>query len=331
MILSIIVPMYKVEAFIEKCLNSCLNQNISKEEYEIVCVNDGSPDKSAAIAKRVAEENTNIRVIDRPNGGLSVARNTGLEHAKGEYIFFVDSDDWIQENCLGKISSLLMSEKPDVLCICAANVCGERYERRMSYVDCEATTGPDSMRLYKSPCAQFHIVRKAHLDKHKIRFYEGIYHEDVEYTPRMRYFAKKVCYLNDIIYYVYPNPNSITRTVNVKKVYDVLTVVVPHIHEFAEKYVGKKYRAKYNEIIGSAINTALTCNYPLGREDKEKINMILSNNRHFYDDYCNSTLLRYKIEGWLFKLFPNHAVEVFYLLSGKNKLSGLSRYTNRTA
>ena len=109
--------MYKVEAFIEKCLNSCLNQDISKEEYEIVCVNDGSPDKSAEIAEHIAKSNANIRVINRPNGGLSAARNTGIDNAKGEYIFFVDSDDWIADNCLGKITSILKEEKPDGIAI----------------------------------------------------------------------------------------------------------------------------------------------------------------------------------------------------------------------
>ena len=314
MILSIIIPMYKVEPFIEKCLNSCLCQDISKEEYEIVCVNDGSPDKSADIAKQIAKNNTNIRVIDRPNGGLSAARNTGIDNALGEYLFFVDSDDWIEANCLQKIVSVLNAEKPDVLCICAANVLGYCLQRRMDYTGFNSVSGPESMLTHTSSCAPFQIVRKAHLCENNIRFFEGIYHEDVEYTPRMRYFAKKVSYLNDIIYYVYQNPNSITRTINVKKVYDVITVVAPHIHEFAEKYVDNKYRGVYNEIIASAINTVLSRNYPLGNADKQKVNKILSENRYFYADFCNTSLLRYKIEGFLFKIFPKHVIEVFNFL-----------------
>lgn len=315
MILSIIIPMYKVEAFIEKCLNSCLNQDISKEGYEIVCVNDGSPDRSAAIAKQIAERNPNIRVIDRQNGGLSAARNTGIENAKGEYIFFVDSDDWIADNCLGKIASILKAEKPDVLCVCAANVIEGQAIRRMIYKCKNTISGPESTKYIYSPCAQYQIVRKGHLDENNIRFYDGIYHEDSEYTPRMRYLAKKVSFLDDIIYYVYPNPNSITRTVNVKKVYDVITVVAPHIHEFADKFVEDNYRPVYNELIASGINTVLSNNSPLPAEDKSKINQLLKERRYLIDDFKNANYGRYKIEWVLFRMFPSRIVNVFELIS----------------
>lgn len=307
--------MYKVEAFIEKCLNSCLNQDISKENYEILCVNDGSPDNSAEIAKQIAKSNTNIRVINRQNGGLSAARNTGIENAKGEYIFFVDSDDWIADNCLGKISSILKAEEPDVLCICAANDIEGQPIRRMSYKGVEAMSGPQSMNYLYSSCAPFQIVRKGHLDENDIRFYEGIYHEDSEYTPRMRYLAKKVSFMDDIIYFVYQNPNSITRTVNVKKVYDVITVVAPHIHEFAIKYVDNKYRPVYNELIASGINTVLSNNSPLPDEDKTKVNQLLKERRFLIDDFKNANYGRYKIEWVLFRLFSSSIVNVFELMS----------------
>lgn len=307
--------MYKVEKYIKRCILSCLKQNLSQNEYEIICVNDGSPDNSRYIAESIAESHSNLKVVSRSNGGLSAARNTGISVAKGKYIFFVDSDDWIEENCLKKISDKLCLETPDVLCINAANVLNNRLQRRMDYSGYQSTSGPESMLLHTSSCAPFQIVRKAHLDEYNIRFYEGIYHEDVEYTPRMRYFAKKVCYMNDIIYYVYQNPESITRTINVKKIYDVINVVVPHIHKFAEKHVEVKYRSKYNEIIASAINTVLNRNFPLTKEDKQKVNSILSKNRFIYDDYSNTSLIKYKIEGLFFKIFPKHPVDIFYIMN----------------
>lgn len=311
--------MYKVENYLEKCILSCENQDISKDEYEIVCINDGSPDNSLKIAENFASLYSNIKVISRSNGGLSAARNTGIDNALGEYLFFVDSDDWIEMNCLKKITSVLESEKPDVLCICAANVLGNSLQRRMDFTGFRVESGPESMLSFSSPCAPFQIVRKSHLSKYNIRFCEGIYHEDVEYTPRMRYFAEKVCYLNDIIYYVYQNPNSITRTINVKKVFDVIAVVTPHVHLFAEKYVDAKYRHKYNEIICSAINTVLSRNYPLSYDDKQKVNKIMYENRYLFRNYCNSTIFRYKVEGLLFKLFPNYVVEVFNFMNWRFK------------
>lgn len=307
--------MYKVEKYIKRCLLSCLEQDLSKNEYEIICIDDGSPDNSFYIAKSIAKSHSNIKIVSRSNGGLSAARNTGIEKAMGKYLFFVDSDDWIAKNCLQKIADILYSESPDVLCINAANVLKNCIQPRMNYAGYEQVSGPESMLLYTSSCAPFQIVRKVHLDEYNIRFCEGIYHEDVEYTPRMRYFAKKVCYVNDIIYYVCQNPESITRTINVKKVYDVINVVVPHIHEFAEKYVAAKYRPKYNNIIASAINTVLARNFPLSKDDKHKVSYILSKNRYIYSDYCNASLMRYKIEGYLFKMFPKHPVDVFNMMN----------------
>ena len=106
--------MYNVEKFLAKCILSCENQNISKKEYEIICVNDGSLDSSAIIAEEIAKQYNNIIIINQENQGLSVARNTGLSNAKGDYVWFVDSDDWIEENCLRRIVSKL-SNNLDVL------------------------------------------------------------------------------------------------------------------------------------------------------------------------------------------------------------------------
>ena len=122
MILSIIIPVYNVEPFVEKCIRSCEAQDASKDDYEIVVVNDGSKDNSVDVVNRVANEFENIRVLSQPNAGLSAARNTGMREAKGEYYMFVDSDDWIAENCLTKLIGKLRKERPDDLAICAANV-----------------------------------------------------------------------------------------------------------------------------------------------------------------------------------------------------------------
>lgn len=314
MILSIIIPIYKVEAFLEKCLISCENQNLSKTDYEIVCVNDGSPDNSLQIAENIASQYSNIKVISRPNGGLSAARNTGLENAVGEYIFFVDSDDWIAPNCLSLIAEILNNERPDVLCICAANVLDGSIRRRMNYEGYTTVSGPESMKRYSSSCAPFNIVRKKHLDDNRIRFYEGIYHEDVEYTPRMRYLAKKVCYINDIIYYVYQNPNSITRTLNMKKVYDVVDAVIPSLAKFVESHVEKQYIPFYGDIIASALNTVINLNSPIGQEDKRELNSRIKTINKLSDYLLSASLIKYKIEGIIFKLFPGKVVNIIELM-----------------
>lgn len=91
--LTIIIPVYNVEKYVGRCIESCLKQDLSPKEYEILVVNDGSKDGSIDIVRRYARENENIRIIEQENAGLSAARNHGIKEARGEYLWFVDSDD----------------------------------------------------------------------------------------------------------------------------------------------------------------------------------------------------------------------------------------------
>ena len=111
-VLSIIVPVYNMEKYLRDCLDSLLMQDLSEDEYEIICVDDGSKDSSPAILDEYAENHSNIRVIHKQNGGVSSARNVGIEAAKGDYLWFVDSDDCIAFNCLGVLKSILSEYRP---------------------------------------------------------------------------------------------------------------------------------------------------------------------------------------------------------------------------
>lgn len=113
--LSIIVPIYKVEEFLRKCVDSLLAQDMSSDEYEIILVDDGSPDECPAICDVYAAKFENIRVIHRKNGGLSAARNSGIEVAQGEYVMFVDSDDYIEPNLLDNLVGIMDEKQLDVL------------------------------------------------------------------------------------------------------------------------------------------------------------------------------------------------------------------------
>ena len=93
---SIIVPVYNIEKYLAKCLDSLINQTL--EDIEIICVNDGSTDNSAEILNEYAQKDCRIKIINQDNAGLSAARNTGINAANGEYIGYVDSDDWIDLN-----------------------------------------------------------------------------------------------------------------------------------------------------------------------------------------------------------------------------------------
>ena len=95
MILSIIIPIYNVEQFIAQCIESIYSQHFPLERFEVIAVNDGTPDHSMDIVKRFAAKYSNLQIINQENKGLSVARNTGMQYAKGDYVWFIDSDDWL--------------------------------------------------------------------------------------------------------------------------------------------------------------------------------------------------------------------------------------------
>lgn len=115
--LSIIIPVYNTGKYLKKCVESCENQDVSKDDYEIILINDGSKDDSLRIANELASEYSNIVVYDQVNSGASATRNNGIKYAKGEYIWFVDSDDYIENDVLGEIFTELYSNNLDALCI----------------------------------------------------------------------------------------------------------------------------------------------------------------------------------------------------------------------
>lgn len=315
--LSIIIPMYNVELYIERCLMSCLKQDISYEDYEIIVVNDGSPDGSLQIAERIASQNKNIKIISQPNGGLSDARNTGFSVAKGDYVWFVDADDWIKENCLGKLLEQLYNQNLEALAMCAANYIEGKDVRRFSFQENEIIKGADAMLKGKCVCcAPFTIYKREFLKNNELLFYKGIFHEDNEFTYRAYYFLERLGYTNEILYFVFQNQNSITRSFNPKKSHDRI-IVANSLRRFSKKVEGK-YLPIYHHQIGQVLNNAL---YDLLGAEKgiiDAFNRDMYNNRHLFGHLIKSDVMKYKLEGVLFKIFPRKTFSVYKLMQKFN-------------
>ena len=225
--ISLVIPVYNVEKYLARCLDSCLHQDLAADEYEIIVVNDGSPDGSKVIAEKYASEYANIKLYNQENGGLSVARNNGLEKAQGEYVWFVDSDDWIEEKCLAGIVEKMDIQNLDMLQIGYI----EAYDNgniikspRGLFEGC--MTGCEAMKAQYIPApAQFTIYRRNFLERFTLLFYPRIYHEDAEFKPRALFFAQRFASLNKHVYYYYQRPQgSIMSSYSVKRGRDVLTV-----------------------------------------------------------------------------------------------------------
>lgn len=312
--------MYNVELYIEDCLLSCLRQDIPASDYEIIVVNDGSPDRSLALAEHLASSVSNIRIVSQPNGGLSAARNTGVKHAKGDYLWFVDGDDCIRENCLKSLVEQCEREHLDMLAIAAANVINGCEVRRFSYTDLSVISGGEVLdRGRMQHCVPFTIYRRAFFLQHHLEFYPGIFHEDSEFSPRSYYYAKRVGFSNEIVYLVTINPNSITRSINYKKSFDCLKVAML-AHDFFVGVTKGVHAEFFHNHIALLINNAMA-NFllPVNDEDKRKaaerdFSIELSANRHLIKHFLSSTILKYRIEGILFTLFPRHMIKVYRML-----------------
>ena len=116
---SIIIPVYNAEKYLPKCIDSLIKQTFKK--FEIICINDGSSDKSLNILKRYATNDTRIKIFTQKNSGPAVARNLGLEKAQGKYLWFIDADDWIEEKACEILNNIINKNSPDIT-IFASNV-----------------------------------------------------------------------------------------------------------------------------------------------------------------------------------------------------------------
>lgn len=227
--LSIIVPVYRVEAYLRKCVNSLLAQDLPVKDYEIILVDDGSPDGCPAICDEYAQLNSNIRVIHRSNGGLSAARNTGIEVARGEYIQFVDSDDFLEQNVLKTLIGKMDSDNLDVLRFNFQNV-NEKYEvfepykTKKIFVDYSdiACRGEEFLteRLGFGCYACQFIIRASLLND--CLFKEGIFFEDTEWAPRMLLKAERVTSTSLMVYNYLMRSGSITQSIDTAKKRKVL-------------------------------------------------------------------------------------------------------------
>lgn len=199
---SLIIPIYNVEDYLEKCLNSLIGQTY--ENVELILINDGSTDRSLKIAEKYAEVYKQIKLINQKNGGLSNARNTGIGVAEGEYIFFVDSDDWLELNAVQEIVTLMKRDELD-LCLFGANSYlsdekglqrqfGKDYDYSLMYKG--VYRGKELFKMlyinreFKASACMYAVKREIFV-KYGLIFKEGIIHEDELFTPFVFYFAKR--------------------------------------------------------------------------------------------------------------------------------------------
>lgn len=244
-ILSIIIPIYNVEQYLEQCLNSVLVDNYV-DNMEVICVNDGSTDNSLGICNLFAERYNNIKLISQPNAGLSAARNTGLKNATGEYVCFLDSDDYLLPNALKQIKELIIS-KSDVDVICCNTIANGIEPAFPMDLQFSHGSGVDFCEYFYSkmhfayPTEAWHyICRKEFLLHNNILFKHGYLHEDEDFTPRILLFAKEVALFSmPILFYRVKRVGSISSNIKRKNFNDILQIVHDLYYLFIENNAPK--------------------------------------------------------------------------------------------
>lgn len=227
--ISVIVPVYKVEPYLRQCIDSILAQTYT--DFELILVDDGSPDNCPAICDEYAAKDSRIRVIHQENGGISAARNTGLDIAKGEYIAFVDSDDVVCKTYLERLLQALLAEQADIaVCDMVAFADGEEPNAEGGRQDpAWSMTGREAcLSIYRMDgripiMAWGKLYRTALFDG--IRYPMGKIHEDDATTPKVLYCAEKVVLLSDRLYLYRQRAGSImSSSFSVKRFDGVLAI-----------------------------------------------------------------------------------------------------------
>ena len=310
--LSIIVPCYNVEEYVEKCIVSLENQDIPQEDYEILAYNDESKDNTLDILNRLAKTYPNVKVASHKNKGLSGTRNRGIRDAKGEFLWFVDSDDWITENCLKSILSSVGQETdliafsgfvPEGNRSVGANIFGEEVK--------------DKKTLFKygfADGAPFYIHRREFLVKNNLYFKEGIKHEDTLFTPVVLNEAHNITLYRKPVYHYLLRSGSITTVVDKKRIYD-LWDNMKILYDYSKMIKDDVIKKGFHNHMAHHITEMLNYGIDNGKEGERLIEQIMKQHPEFWNIMKNAIDLKPRLLYWAVRLSPLSFITTYRMLA----------------
>lgn len=308
---SIIIPVYNVEKYLNECVESVLNQTY--KNFEIILVDDGSTDSSPQICDSYAEKDNRIRAIHKENGGLSSARNAGIKNMTGDYVLFLDSDDfWDNNKALEHLSYIISEQKPDVVCygykefyentnelknvICIPEISFEDLSTE-GQLEALLTNG-----IFTSSACCKTIRTKLIFDK-DIYFVENITSEDIDWSARILLNAKSFALYNDYFYNYRQRDGSITHQIKYKNLEMLSNNIIKCIN-LAEKVEEGRLKDLYLNYVAYQYITFLHSSFLCEKNDKIK--------------YLVDKMKNYR---YLLKYHLNRKVKLVYLF---NKLFGFN-------
>ncbi len=236
--ISIIVPVYKVEKYIRRCLDSIQAQTFI--DWECILIDDGSPDASGKICDEYASKDDRFKVFHQENAGVSAARNQGLDCAKGEWITFVDSDDWIDRGMLGDLHNYAINNEADVVISGFIQTNGQDKRKETKVKNGSLDIPKDFEWFFNAPWGK--LFKKEIVDKHNIKFPLGItLAEDMYFVFFVLYYSKKIYGITNTYYNYFENANSVTKLLSEKNVQDEIWVIKQIEQKLIDENKGKEW------------------------------------------------------------------------------------------
>lgn len=252
---SVIVPIYNTERYIERCLKSLVNQSL--KDIEIICVNDGSTDNSIVIVRKFADNDSRIKIIEQQNLKQGAARNNGMKIATGEYIGFIDSDDWIDIDYFEKLYNAAKKYNSDIAVASHIRIGNGKTKKRVNITE-EKFYKSNEEKFFvcnqlKNECPTNKIYRQEFIKRNNIVWPEGILCEDKIFTTQAIYFSNGVVSVPGINYYYYRNPVSTIHTEDSKNSKNEARLsVLKFLRKKNLQFADKKYWAIQKDIPSKA-------------------------------------------------------------------------------
>lgn len=290
---SVIVPIYNVEEYLIKCLNSIVNQDFTK--YEVILVNDGSTDSSIDIAMKFCDKYDFFKLINKKNGGLGTARNTAIEHINGKFVVFIDSDDYISSDYISKLYSNITNNNADMAICTHEKIIESNNKNEIINLDIDCSkvySNIETLKLLflrKIKCYAWDKIYKTSLFKdNNIRYLENRFYEDIVTTVKLITNCTKVSFINEPLYKYRIREGNITSIKSEKSIIDLnysINVVNNYINkmELNKNLEMEIQNFNISYTLGSLDMLSIFVKYKTGLFYKEF-------NRYFADSYLNYSI-----------------------------------------
>ena len=241
---SVIVPVYKVEEYLEKCVQSILAQ--TERDFELILVDDGSPDRCGALCDSLAQTDPRVRVIHQENQGLGGARNTGIREARGDWLLLVDSDDWIEPKILEKAMEAGLREEADLVMFAFRTVDEQGRELGVFREDMPKERGitlqEHKEALLTAPCAWNKLYRRSFFQGTGFAYPPRVWYEDLRTSPKLMAKAGRMVFLDEVGYNYLQRQGSIMKSANLERNREILDAFDDLLPWFRKEGLFEAYR-----------------------------------------------------------------------------------------